>query len=559
MTTKITDLSYNLIAFIYQYLDGKDMVNASTSNRKMRRAFYQDFIYIELAKRDVLFIPSEGERFGSWKDYYLYLKQLKKNLSSGKPNVGYKMVPYRGHKAPIEAVEVFNHKLTMETTIVSGDTNGEVLTWNFEEDEDGDKLYQKDFIFKGDSKIIGIRNINEDANMLVWTDKNTFYYYSVNMHKKTEKNSERFNLIKEFRIENYDNPIKQIYYEPSSLRLFMSPDLSKDYKLKKIYSYNLKSLIFDEYEFNYNQTQSNLILNNNNANNNNQIGWNAFNNNNNNNNLFQLHPLIGVFNNNNLNNNEDILLNDNGKRERKVNYFVVTEDNLILYINKEPVKKRSISSYNSSNLLPNIFVFNKNTRISESYHIDFDNILNILPISNTEIALIGTKSKGNNFTKKIIMRIYNIKFFNVLREKVLYNEQINIKLNKFDVIYYKYPEMYYLINEKVLYKINNIGINQLKVEKISTLKEMKSINCIEADMFRIVLASDELYMSIFDLKTGNLWFNLLGGSKTVFPKSFIKHENYNGFHLIKITRNSIVSLIGNLIREYRFTFKYSKK
>ena len=93
---------------------------------------------------------------------------------------------------------------------------------------------------------------------------------------------------------------------------------------------------------------------------------------------------------------------------------------------------------------------------------------------------------------------------------------------------------------------------------ISTLKEVQSINCIEGDEFRIVIASDELYMSIFDIKTGKLWFILLGGSKTVFPKSFVKHPSYEGFHIIKITRNSIYSVFGNLIREYRFTFKYGK-
>ena len=285
---KLQELSTNLIAFIYQFLTNKEMVLASSTCKKMRQAFNRDFIYIELAKRDHLFLPSEGEKFGTWKEYFLYLKQLNKNISSGKPNVGFKMIPYRGHKSPIEAVAVFNHKEEMSTTIVSGDSDGEVLTWNI--DEDGDK--EKDLIFKGDSKIVGIKNMNHDSNMLVWTTKNTFYYYNVNMFMKTEKNSERFQLEKKFIIEEKENPIKQIYYEESSSRLYMSPDFSDDYQLNNIYCYNFKTSTFDKFKFDYNSSQTNSVLNNNNPNNNNNLnqGWNAFNNNNNNNNNLLFNP-----------------------------------------------------------------------------------------------------------------------------------------------------------------------------------------------------------------------------------------------------------------------------
>ena len=55
------------------------MVLASSTCKKMRQAFNRDFIYIELAKRDHLFLPSEGEKFGTWKEYFLYLKQLRLN------------------------------------------------------------------------------------------------------------------------------------------------------------------------------------------------------------------------------------------------------------------------------------------------------------------------------------------------------------------------------------------------------------------------------------------------------------------------------------------------
>ena len=49
----IQDLPANLIAYLYQFLDTKEMVLASTSSKKMRKAFNQDFIYIELAKSEI--------------------------------------------------------------------------------------------------------------------------------------------------------------------------------------------------------------------------------------------------------------------------------------------------------------------------------------------------------------------------------------------------------------------------------------------------------------------------------------------------------------------------
>jgi hypothetical protein len=146
----ILDLPANLIAFLYQFLDAKEMIYASNSSKKMRKAFNQDYIFIELTKRDHLFLPSEGEKFNTWKEYFLYLKQLKKNISSGKPNIGFKMIPYRGHKFPIEAFAIFNHKRENQNVIVSGDSEGNVLTWNL--DEDGDK--EKDLIVKADASIM---------------------------------------------------------------------------------------------------------------------------------------------------------------------------------------------------------------------------------------------------------------------------------------------------------------------------------------------------------------------------------------------------------------------
>jgi hypothetical protein len=455
------------------------------------------------------------------------------------------MNPYRGHKTPISALEVFDLKKSMDSIIVSGDNSGEVLTWNLEEDEDGDKVFTKDLIIKAKSEIKGIKNLNDDFNMVVWTKENDFYYFNVNMYKNVNKNSDRFELVKEFKIEEYDDPIKQLYYEKESKIIYMSPDLSKVCKLNNVYSYDLKTFTFNKYKFSYNLSQTNLISNNN-PNNNLQIGWNNFNNNNN---LFPNNPLFV----NNLFHQPIVVpdvLSNNSKRAKKNNNFIVTENSVILYINYEPVKNRPISGYENANALPNIFVFDKHKYLFDYYHIGFDFIFNILPIDNKEVAIIG--SKGN----QILLKIYSIQFFTLSREVVLKNDYI--ANDDLDIIYYNFPEMNFLINGKELKKIENLGVKQMKVTNIATLKDVPNITCIEADMFRIVIASDDLFMSIFDIKTGRMWFNLLGGSKSVTTRSFVKHPNFNGFHFIKVTRNAIFSLIGNLIREYRFTFKFAK-
>ena len=332
----------------------------------------------------------------------------------------------------------------------------------------------------------------------------------------------------------------------------MSPDLSKICKLHNVYSYDLKTFTLSKYTFSYNSSQTNLVSNNNqnnNLNNNHQIGWNQFNNNN----LFPINPpVIQPLFHPHIPHHVPHNLSNQDRRVKKNNNFLVTGDNIVLYINYDPVKNSPISSYANANALPNIFVFDKNKHIFDYYHIDLDFIFDILPINSKEVAIIG--SQGTN---KILLRVYSIQFFTLSREVTLKNNFHTLNDN-FDVIYFNFPEMYFLINGKELKKIENIGVKQMKVTNIATLKDVPNTTCIEADMFRIVIASDDLYMSIFDIKTGRMWFNLLGGSKTITGKSFVKHPNFNGFHFIKVTRDAILSLIGNLIREYKFTFKYSK-
>ena len=147
------------------------------------------------------------------------------------------------------------------------------------------------------------------------------------------------------------------------------------------------------------------------------------------------------------------MLSNNSKRAKKNNNFIVTENSVILYINYEPVKNRPISGYENANALPNIFVFDKHKNLFDYYHIGFDFIFNILPIDNKEVAIIG--SKGN----QILLKIYSIQFFTLSREKVLYDG----KPENFDIVFYNKVELYYLINDVDLKKLENIQIMQLKI------------------------------------------------------------------------------------------------
>ena len=100
---EINDLSSNLIAIIFQYLPIKDMFMAAKSSKKFYDAFKKDFLMEQIAKKKMIFLPSDEVRGETWKDILEFLNKLEESEKSGKPSK-YKMTPYRGHKAPIEAV-----------------------------------------------------------------------------------------------------------------------------------------------------------------------------------------------------------------------------------------------------------------------------------------------------------------------------------------------------------------------------------------------------------------------------------------------------------------------
>ena len=526
----LSDLPTNLISVIYQFLPEKDMCEASRSSKKFYEAMQKDFLMEQLAKRNQMFVPEDESRGETWKEVFDFLHKYKAAEKSGRPSK-YNMTPYRGHKSPIEAFCALENNYNFDSTIVSGDSEGNVFTWNLEVDEDDEdeKIMVKDLIFKADGKIEGIKKFNDDKNIIIWTDKNKFYIYNVNLFKspKFDKNSKRFELKCEFNIDK-DDKIGQIYYDKKSDKIFMSPDLSGKYLNTIAYSYNLKTLILEIYNFGYDKIQSDFIRKDESV------------------------QQPGVNNNNPLfiedGNNEAPSLDKN-----YIKSFTICGDKLILFINYEPVKRQLIRKYTCKKLLPNAYFIDQETKLYKDLHVDLEHIFDILKLSDDKVAFIGLNS-----TNFLSMKIYSSENTVFLGESILYSD-ISDQIRQFNLLYSDLQEkfeFYYLINHKKLYKTNLINFKQIKTHQIThALKKVENITCIESDRHRIVIASDDMYVAIFDITNGEFWYNFLGGSLSVFPKSFVKHPLYNGFHLLSITRNAIICVMGNLIREYKFVFK----
>ena len=528
----INDLSSNLVAVIFQFLPIKDMFLAAKSSKKFYDAFKKDFLMEQIAKKKMIFLPSDETRGETWKDILEFLNKYEESEKSGKPSK-YKMTPYRGHKAPIEAICALENLYNFDTTIVSGDSDGNLFTWNLEVDEDDEdeKIMVKDLILKADSKIIGIEKFNNDKNIIVWTVNNKFYIYNVNLYQspKFDKNSKRFELKCEFDIDK-DDKIKQIYYDKNKEKLFMSPDFRAGYNNTIAYSYNLKTLTLEIYNFGYDNIQSDFIKK-------------------------EESVPQGV------NNNIDLFDDFGIVPQNNANYidrnhtkcFEVCGDKLIFFLNYEPVKKQLIKKYNCKKLLPNAYFIDEETKLYKDLHIDLDFIYNIIKISEEKVAFIGLNS--NNF---LCIKIYSTDNIVLLGESTLYSDTTT-RINKFNLLYSGFPEKSefdYLINNKMLYQANLANFKQIKTIQINNaLKDVSNVNCIESDRHRIVFASGDLYISIFDITTGEFWYNFLGGSLSVFPKSYVKHPSFEGFHLLKISRNAIIAVMGNLIRKYNFVFK----
>ena len=537
---ELSDLPTNLISVIYQYLPEKDMCEASRAAKKFYEAMQKDFLMEQLAKRNKMFVPEDESRGETWKEVFEFLRKYKVAEKSGVPSK-FKMIPYRGHKTPIDAFCALENIYNFDSTIVSGDYDGNVFTWNSEVDEDDEdeKIMVKDLILKADGKIEGIKKFNNDKNIIIWTKKNKFYIYNVNLFSspKFDKNSKRFELKCEFNIDK-DDKIEQIYYDKESEKIFMSADLRGKYNNLIAYSYNLKTLTLEIYNFGYDNIQSDFIRKDQSVQQANVVEENpfdeveAF---------FNDGPVI-------IGNNEVPSLDKN-----HIKSFAVCGNKIIFGINYEPVKKELIKKYTSKKLLPNTYFIDQETRLYKDLHVDLEYIFGVLKLSEDKVAFLGLNS--SNF---LSMKIYSTENTVLLGESILYSDSHD-RIKEFNLLYSGLPEkleFYFLINNIKLYKTNFANPKQIKTLQIThDLKKVNNINCIKSDRHRLVITSDDNYVSIFDITNGDFWYNFLGGSLSVVPKSFVKHPLYNGFHLLEITRNAIICVMGNLIREYKFVFK----
>ena len=540
---QLIDLPTNLIAFIYQFLSEKDMFMISKASKKFDEAFHKDFLMEQLVKRNIYFLPEDESRGNSWYDILKFLKKYKTNEKSGAPS-NYKMMPYRGHKSPIEAFVAFENNYNFDSTIVSGDRDGNVFTWNLEVDEDDEdeKIMNCDKIIKAEGKIIGIEKLDNDKKMIIWTTNNNFYLYKVNLYKdeKFDKNSKRFELITQFKIDDVTYFVKQIYYDKSTDKIFLSANFSGKYKKTCVYAYNLKQLSLERYNFAYDKIQTELVQKD-------EAGQQAQQNNNMDiDDEFDLEEFLGM------NHELDEIDRAPYFAKRNITNFVVCGNRLILYINKEPVKNKLIDKYNCKKLLPNTYFIDTETKLYKDYHVNLKYINDILKISEDKVGFIGV-----NNDNKLEIQIYSSENYVLLGQGILYSSSAKY-ISELDFLYSSLPnglEFYYLINNNILYKVDLANFKQIKTKLInSNLKEVKNINCIESDRQKIVMASDELYVAIFDINSGEFWYIFLGGSLTVVPKSFVKHPIYKGFHIVKMTRNAVLCAHGNLIREYKFVF-----
>jgi hypothetical protein len=558
---EITDLPSNLIATIFQFLPGFDMVEAAKTCHKFNDALHKDFLMEELAKRDMMFLPLDESRGKTWKEIVDFLNTYKVREKSGKPSK-FKMTPYRGHKSPIEALCTFENRNDFNSTIVSGDSEGNVFTWNegVDEDDEDEIEMKNDLILKADGKIVGIKKFNDENNMIVWTIKNKFYIYDVNMYQneKFDKNSKRFELKSEFSIDK-DDKIGQVYYNKNTNKLFLSSNFRGTYNNTIAYSYNLKTLSLEIYNFGYDNIQSEFIKKDESVHAAENPGGIHHNNQPNINDIDDFFDwLDGQAHHDVLNEVEmDGQSNDIPLKDKSQTNLVVCGNTLIIFINYEPVKKQLISKYSCKKLLSNAFFIDEETKLYKDFHVDLDYINNIIKISDDKVGFIGVDDK-----KQISIKIYSTENQVLIGESILPSGN-SLGKKEFNLLYSSLPEgleLYYLINNRILYKMNLNNFKQIKAVKLNDgIKEVEKVNCIESDNHRIIITSADSYLSIYDITTGDFWYNFLAGSLHVVPKSFVKHPLYNGFHIVNITRNSITCAMGNLIREFKFVFPKQKK
>ena len=499
-------LPSNLISFIYQYLPFKELLNISLSCKKMHKAFLNDFIWEEFVKLQEFFLPGEGENFSSWKNYFTYLSKLKSNIKVTSNKKGYTMIPYRGHKAIITAINYILLNNELSKIIVSGDKNGIINTWKI--DEDGD--YEPDTIIDTKSEIIDIKIYND--KMILWNKESNFYIFQIDLNsQKKNNNSQRFNLIYKYNITIENIDIKYIDWINDEDSIICSVDLNNKNYLKDggmIVYYNFSADKKQTFHLSNDFDQLNEIRN------------------------LNLNDIPDEF-----------TINKHGEHKN----FICDGDLIIVFSNFDFTKYHLLNRYTKNNFgkkkkLDNLFIFNRKTISKIGYNINYEYIYNIIKLENGNFGILGFLKGDLSYRK-----------YSLQNELLKTNQTFNIHINnipqKVHLLYYDEKIISILINES---KLINRELNSTPAKIYRLENKGGNINCIEGDKFRIIIANESNTLGIYNRNDASLWYYLLGGSMTVIPKSFIKNPSYNGFNIIKVTRTSIIGVMGNLIREYSF-------
>ena len=502
-------LPSNIISYLYQFFPPNEIIYYSQISHLFYKALSNDFIWESFAKTQDLFIPSEKESFSKWKDYYNYLSKLKANLRAGRANLSFKMTPYRGHKSIITAllpIPMLNGPFSI---ILSGDKEGNIFTWNLDEDED----FEKEKICDTKSEILDMKIYNTDK-VVVWNREGMFYVYEVNVihyndKSKINSNGERFKLLSSFKIElgspTVPVEVKQIYIDANFTTLFGCGDFYDKNKFKEshvIYAFDiLKGIKKNSYEINYDYETKNKIR------------------------AFGLEENFEVMH----------------YKHSPTSLFAISGNSLYTFTNFDLCKFFPLNRYDKKIALNNAFVFNTQYAKLNSYRVNLSYIFDVFILKhNSNVCYFGIDTCP--------MLLEYAKDIDGL--KLIRSLKITAFFDSIDIMSYEDNKMTFLINEQRLSSINMVKLCPMK--EITLEKANSAMNTCVCDKYRCVVGYDNNMIKVLNAQTGTLWYNLLGGSMTIIPKSFIKHPNYVGFHLIKLTRWSIVGAMGNLIREYSF-------
>jgi len=114
---------------------------------------------------------------------------------------------------------------------------------------------------------------------------------------------------------------------------------------------------------------------------------------------------------------------------------------------------------------------------------------------------------------------------------------------------------------KIIFFVANSSLLELIIENDKLNMEAQildgikgKINCVYSDKLKFILSCEDNSIKVFAPKSKKLRYNLLGGSTTVVPKSFVANPKKSGFSIIKVSESKILGAIGNLIREFNFTY-----